>query len=225
MQITYYGHSCCGIKVDDQHILFDPFISPNPLAGHVDLNSIPADIIVCTHGHEDHVADVVPIHKRTNAVLVSNFEIVQWFSTQGINGGVGMNTGGTTSIGGLKIKCFQAVHSSTLPDGSSGGHPNGYIIQTSAGAFYHAGDTGLTVDMQLLKEMELRFAFLPIGDHFTMGIGDAVKAADLIGCDTIIGVHYDTFPPITIDKEKAKSTFTEAGKNLILMDIGESIEL
>jgi L-ascorbate metabolism protein UlaG (beta-lactamase superfamily) len=112
-----------------------------------------------------------------------------------------------------------------MPDGASGGDPNGYVLSSAEGAIYHAGDTALMLDMQLLKSYNLKAAFLPIGDHFTMGAADACQAATFIGCDKIIGIHYDTFPPISIDKEEATQIFADAGKELILLDIGQSIEI
>ena len=124
----------------------------------------------------------------------------------------------------MRIKCFQALHSSTLPDGSSGGDPNGYIVYSEEGNFYHAGDTGLMMDMQLLADEQLDLAFLPIGDVFTMGIEDAVKAAEFINCDRIVGIHYDTFPPLTIDRDAAINAFADAGKELILLGIGQTLE-
>lgn len=225
MKIKYYGQSCVGVNVNGKDILFDPFITPNPLASHIDLNKVNADIIAVTHGHADHVADVKAVYENTNGKLLSNYEIVSWFSEQGISNSFAMNTGGSYREEGLRIKCFQALHSSTLPDGSSGGDPNGFVVYSAEGNFYHAGDTGLMMDMQLLKDEQLKFAFLPIGDVFTMDIHDAVKAAAFINCSTIIGIHYDTFPPITIDKNLAKAVFADAGKELMLLDIGQTIEL
>lgn len=226
MKITFYGQSCVGVNLKGKTMLFDPFVSGNPLAEHIDVNSIVADIMVITHGHGDHVADAATVLKNTGAHLISNYEIVNWFGAQGFENAFGMNTGGSYSpADGMRIKCFQACHSSTLPDGSNGGHPNGYVVYSDEGNFYHAGDTGLMMDMKLLADQELDFAFLPIGDVFTMGVEDAAKAAEFINCNRIIGIHYDTFPPITIDKEKAKKTFADAGKELILLDVGQSIEL
>lgn len=224
MRITYYGHSCCSVKLKGKELLFDPFITPNPNAS-IKLEDVPADFIICTHGHVDHVADVKAIHDLTKARLVSNYEIVEWFGKNGVEDGIGLNTGGSCVIDDIRLKCFQAAHSSTLPDGSSGGHPNGYIVYSDEGNFYHAGDTALMLDMQLLADQELNFAFLPIGDHFTMGVDDAVKAAEFIAVDKVIGVHYDTFPPISIDKEEAIKAFSDKGKELILLDIGQTIEL
>ena len=225
MKISFYGHSCVGVHVNGKHLLFDPFITPNELAATVDINSIPADWIICTHGHADHMADLKTIYDKTQALLLSNYEIVNWFAAQGVENSFALNTGGSYQENGLRLKCFQALHSSTLPDGSAGGDPNGYIVYSEEGNFYHAGDTGLMMDMKLLADERLKFAFLPIGGVFTMDIHDAIKAATFINCDKIIGIHYDTFPPINIDKEQAKAAFAAAGKELILLGVGDSIEL
>lgn len=226
MNITYYGHSTFVLEIKGIKILFDPFITPNELAKDVDANSVEADYILISHGHEDHVADAVSIAKRTGAKVVSNFEIVTWFGTQGIKNGHPMNHGGSWSFDFGKLKYVNAVHSSVLPDGTYGGNPGGFIISTDEGNLYYAGDTALTYDMKLIGEYEnVDCAILPIGDNFTMGIDDAVTAAEFTGCKKVIGMHYDTFGYIVIDKKEAVKKFSEAGKELTLIKIGETIEL
>ncbi|MEO6882626.1 MAG: metal-dependent hydrolase [Bacteroidia bacterium] len=221
MEIIYYGHSCFGVKINGKHLLFDPFITPNKLAKHIDINTIPADYILVSHGHEDHIADVVAIAKRTNATVIGSYEVCNWLAQQGVKSIQAMNIGGKWMCDFGKVKCVVAVHSSTMPDGTYGGNPMGFIIESGEGNFYYAGDTALTYDMKLIGEFrKLNFAFLPIGDYFTMGVDNAIIAADFIHCNKIIGMHYDTFPPIEIDKEEAKTKFQRAGKELILMPIG-----
>ena len=226
MKITYYGHSCFGAEINEKHLLFDPFISPNELAKNVNVDAVKADFILISHGHEDHLADTVSIAKRTGATVVSNYEIITWFGSQGVKNGHPMNHGGNKEFDFGEVKYVNAVHSSVLPDGTYGGNPGGFILKTSEGNFYHAGDTALTYDMKLIGDYEnIGFAMLPIGDNFTMGIDDAVRAAGFIKCSRIIAMHYDTFPYIVIDKKKAKEKFSKAGVKLIIMDIGESIDV
>ncbi len=226
MNITYYGHACYGVKIKGKHLLFDPFISPNEKAAHIKLDEIRADYILISHGHADHVTDVETIAKRTNALLVSNFEIVSWFGTKGIENGHPMNHGGTWTFDFGTVKYVNAVHSSTLPDGSGGGNPGGFVIETDEGNFYYSGDTALTYDMKLIGAYhKLDFAILCIGDNFTMGVDDAIIAADFIACDKILGMHYDTFGYIVINHDLAKQKFADKGKSLLLPGIGDSLNM
>lgn len=226
MTITYYGHSCFAIDYNDHRILFDPFISPNPLAEGIDIEKIEADFILITHGHFDHIADAVAIAKRTGAKVVTNFEIYQWLGKQGVENVHPMNHGGAVRQPFGKVKYVNAVHSSSLDDGTYMGHPGGFVIDFGDVCIYYAGDTALTYDMKLIaREFDVNWAFLPIGDNFTMGVDDAIIASEFVDAKNIIGMHYNTFPPITIDLEEAKNKFTQAGLNLSLMEIGETIEL
>ena len=223
MNITYYGHSCFGIEVNGKDILFDPFISPNVLAKDINTNTIKADYIMVSHGHEDHIADVISIAKRTGAKVVCNYEIHTWFNKHGITNTHPMNIGGKWKFDFGNVKCVVAVHSSSLPDGSYGGNPMGFIIESSESNFYYAGDTALTYDMKLIGDYRnVNLAFLPIGDNFTMGIDNAIIAAEFIKCDKIIGMHYDTFGFIKVDKEEATRKFANAGRELILFNVGET---
>jgi L-ascorbate metabolism protein UlaG (beta-lactamase superfamily) len=226
MKLSYYGHSTFLLEIKGLNLLFDPFITPNELAKDIDVNSIPADYILVSHGHEDHVADAVSIAKRTGATVVSNFEIVSWFEVQGVEKGHPMNHGGSWSFDFGSVKYVNAVHSSVLPDGTYGGNPGGFIISADEGNVYYAGDTALTYDMKLIGDTaNISHAILPIGNNFTMGVDDAVRAAEFVGCKEIIGMHYDTFGYIEIDKEEAKGKFSTAGKTLTLLNIGETIDL
>lgn len=228
MLITYYGHSCFSANVNGTHLLFDPFITGNPAAAHIDISTIPADYILISHGHQDHMLDVEAIAKRTGAKLISNYEIISWFKEKGIDNGHPMNIGGAFDFDFGTVKYVTAVHSSSLPDGTYGGNPGGFVVTPKGlrSGFYYAGDTALTYDMKLIGEAEdIDFALLPIGDNFTMGIKDAVRCAELVGTHTVIGIHYNTFPVIAIDVAKARTTFDETGKTLILPKIGETIDL
>ncbi len=226
IELKYFGHSTFLMRINGKQILFDPFITPNSLAKDVAIEEINPDYILVTHGHDDHLADVERIARKSGAMLVSNFEIISWFQGKGLENVHPMNHGGSKVFDFGKVKYVNAIHSSTLPDGSSGGNPGGFVITSDEGAFYYAGDTALTYDMKLIGEsFAIDFAVLPIGDNFTMDISDAIKAADFVGTEKIVGMHYDTFPYITINKEEVRQSAKEAGKELFLLQIGESITL
>lgn len=223
MKITYYGHSCFGLETEGTHLLFDPFITPNSLASSVDVSGIKADYILISHGHEDHVADAVDIAKRTGALVIGAFEIAGWFAEKGVEKTHGMNLGGGMDFPFGRVKFVKAVHSSVLPDGTYGGNPGGFVLSLPGKTVYYAGDTALTLDMKLLAEsFDIDLAFLPIGDNFTMGVDDAIKAAKFVECNKVIGMHYDTFPPIRIDKAAAVKKFSDADVELTLMDVGQT---
>ncbi len=227
MQFTYYGHSCFAVTIKEKKILFDPFITYNELAkGLVDAAEVPADFILISHGHIDHIADCVAIAQRTGATVVCNWEIHEWLNKKGITKTHPMNTGGQWHFEDFSVKCTAAQHSSGLPDGSYGGSPMGFIITSKEGNFYYSGDTALTMDMQLVQRWaKLNFAVLPIGDNFTMNVEDAIACAKMIECNTIAGVHYDTFGYIKIDREESKKRFDEAGMQLHLIAIGKTVSL
>ncbi|MFD2550764.1 metal-dependent hydrolase [Bizionia sediminis] len=225
MKITYYGHASLGIEVDGVHIMVDPFISGNSQAKHIDINSLKADYILLTHAHQDHILDVEAIAKNTNAVIVSNFEIVTYFQNKGFEGHP-MNHGGSWDFEFGTVKYVNAIHTSSFPDGSYGGQPGGFVIESAKKNIYIAGDTALTMDMKLIPmQTKLDLAVLPIGDNFTMGIKDAIIASDFVACDKILGYHFDTFGYIEINHEEAKRLFFEKNKDLMLLPIGESLEL
>jgi L-ascorbate metabolism protein UlaG (beta-lactamase superfamily) len=226
MEITFYGHACWGVEVAGKHLLFDPFISPNELAKAIDIDKIPADYILITHGHEDHVADVEAIARRTGATIISNFEIINWFAAKGVENGHPMNIGGKWKFDFGTVTYFNALHSSSMPDGSYGGNPGSFIVETEEENFFHAGDTGLMLDFKLIPKLtKLDFAMLPIGDNFTMDVNQAIIASDYIDCDDIFAMHFDTFGYIVVDKVRAKARFDAAGKNLTILEIGETIKL
>ncbi len=224
MKLTFFGHASFSIEVMGKTLLFDPFISPNPAAKEIDINSLKADYIFLSHGHGDHIADAVTIAKNTGAKCVGSAEVEGWLNKNGITNTHGMNHGGFISFDFGKVKGVNAIHSSSFPDGSYAGNPLGFVFNTEEGDFYYSGDTALTMDMQLIPLWaDLKFAVLPIGGNFTMDVQDAIKAAEFIKCDKIVGVHYDTFPPIKIDTENAVKVFEKAGKKLLLPKIGETI--
>ncbi len=225
MKLTYYGHSCFGVVVDGTHLLFDPFITANPLASSIDVEQIPADYILVSHGHFDHVDDVERIARRTGATLVANYEIVQWFAKHGVEKAHAMNLGGAHEFPFGRVKMMSATHSSSMPDGSYGGNPAGFLVETKRGHFYYSGDSALTRNMGLIGDSaSLKFAVLCIGDNFTMGPEDAARAANFLEVKDVVGVHYDTFPPIEINRKEAVREFADRGLNLHLLPIGESRE-
>ncbi|WP_310993784.1 metal-dependent hydrolase [Aequorivita marina] len=226
MKITYYGQNCLGLEIKGKNILIDPFISGNDLAkDKIDINNLKADYILLTHAHQDHTLDAEAIAKNTDAIIVSNFEIANHYEAKGIEVHP-MNHGGSWSFEFGKVKYVTAHHTSSFPDGSYGGQPGGFVIEGEHKNIYVAGDTALTMDMKLIPlYTKLDLAILPIGDNFTMGVDDAIIASDFVECDKVMGVHYDTFGYIEIDHKAAKRKFYEAGKDLMLFEIGESIEL
>ncbi|MFN7910927.1 MAG: metal-dependent hydrolase [Bacteroidota bacterium] len=226
MNITYYGHSCFGVEINGKHLVFDPFITPNELAKNISLSSVKADYILISHGHEDHIADAEALAKLTGAKLICSWEINVWFASKGLTNIHPMNIGGKVKFDFGSVKAVAAVHSSGMPDGTYGGSPMGFVIESSEGDFYYAGDTALTYDMKLIGDYrKIDFAFLPIGDNFTMGVDNAIIACEFIKCNKVIGMHYDTFGYIVINKEEALKKFERSGIELKLMEIGQTLTI
>lgn len=226
MQITFLGHASLLIETGSEKLLIDPFISGNELAkGKIHIDDLDPDYILITHAHQDHTLDVETIAARTGAVIISNFEIATHFEQKGLKVHP-MNHGGSWTFSFGKLKYVTAIHTSSFSDGSYGGQPGGFILSAEGKHIYIAGDTALTMDMKLIPLFaKLDLAVLPVGDNFTMGAADAVIASDFIGCNTVLGYHYDTFGYIEIDHHKARQTFSDAGKELILLGIGETMEV
>ncbi len=226
MRITFYGHSCFLVETGGKRLLFDPFVTGNPLASGIDVNAIRCDYILLTHEHRDHSADLETVARNNPAVvIVGIWEIHAYYSAKGYKTHP-MNKGGWWTFDFGRVKMVTAVHSSSFPDGTYAGSPAGFVLDTADGVLYIAGDTALTLDMQLIPITcpPLDAAILPIGSNFTMDYHDALVAADFIRCNRIIGCHFDSFGYIRIDHEAAVSTFREAGKELVLMQIGDTIE-
>lgn len=225
MKITFYGHASLGITIAEINIIVDPFISANQKASHIDINSLEADYILLTHAHQDHILDVEAIAKRTNAIIVSNAEIATYYAKKGFQSHP-MNHGGSWNFEFGNLKYVNAIHSSSFPDGTYGGNPGGFVLEGERKNLYIAGDTALTMDMKLIPmRTKLDLAILPIGNNFTMDIEDAIIASDFVECNKILGYHYDTFGFIEINKEQAIKKFFDKGKDLMLLNIGDSIEL
>lgn len=221
MRVTYYGHACFLVETKGKRLLFDPFVGPNE---KVDLDpaELKCDYIFLTHAHFDHTADVETVYKNNDCQLISNYEIITYYGNQDMQGHP-LNQGGKASFDFGTVKYVPAIHSSSFGDGTYGGNPGGFVIWNDEGCFYHSGDTSLTMDMKLIPMLcpPLDFAILCIGDNFTMGPEEAVLAADFIQCDQIIGCHYDTFGYIEIDHAAAKKAFSDQGKQLHLLSIGD----
>ena len=226
MKITFYGQNTLLLEIGKNKVLVDPFISGNPLSqDKIDIDDIKVDYILLTHAHQDHTLDAETIAKNNSAVIVSNYEIAMYYQAKGIEVHP-MNHGGSWNFDFGKVKYVNAIHTSSFPDGTYGGQPGGFVIEGEGKSIYIAGDTALTMDMKLIPLFtKLDLAILPIGDNFTMGIDEAILASDFVECDKILGVHYDTFGYIEIDHKEAKQKFTDKNKNLVLLDIGKSIEL
>ncbi len=197
-KFTWFGHAALYFETDGYHVLVDPFLSDNPAAS-TGPEDVEADFILISHGHGDHVGDALVIAKRTGAMVISNFEIASWCGSQGLNTHAQHLGGGFQHPFGY-LKLTMALHGSALPDGSYGGNPAGFLLTTNQGQkIYLACDTGLFGDMRLIGEEGIDLAVLPIGDNFTMGPEDALRAVKLIQPKHVIPVHYDTWDLISQD--------------------------
>jgi len=225
MKIKFLGHSCFSIEINDVTILIDPFITGNSLANKIDISSLKADFILLTHAHQDHVLDAEVIAKRTKAIIVSNYEIAMYFAAKDLNVHA-LNHGGSFITENFSAKYVNAIHTSSFADGTYGGEPGGFVITSKDKNMYVAGDTALTMDMKLIPlSTKLDAAIFPLGDTFTMGIDDAIIASDFVECNKVIGCHFNTFPPIEINDNDAKAKFAAKEKELILLEIGQHINL
>mgnify|MGYP000908171901 CR=1 FL=1 len=225
IKVTWYSHACISIETNGTTLLVDPFLSGNPLAP-IQPDQAAADFIFVSHGHGDHVGDAVAIAKRTKATVVSNFEIYNWLTAQGVERAHPQHIGGGFDYPWGRVKLTIAHHGSALPDGSYGGNPCGFLFYVQGRKIYHACDTGLFYDMKLIGEEGIDLAILPIGDNFTMGPDDALRAVKLIEPKQVIPIHYNTFDLIRQNpvgwKERVER---ETSASVALMKPGESIDL
>jgi L-ascorbate metabolism protein UlaG (beta-lactamase superfamily) len=198
INLTWYSHACFLIETNNINLLVDPFLTGNPLAP-ISPDKVKADYIFVSHGHGDHVGDTVEIAKRTGATVISNPEICEWLNQKGVKKTHAMQLGGAYKFPWGKLKMTLAIHSSPMPDGTYGGNPCGFIFYINNKNIYHACDTGLFCDMALIGEEKIDLALLPIGDNFTMGPDDAIRALHLIKPKKVIPIHYNTFDVIKQD--------------------------
>jgi L-ascorbate metabolism protein UlaG (beta-lactamase superfamily) len=226
MKITFLGHAALLIETASHRLVVDPFITGNDLAkDKIRLEDLKPDVILLTHAHQDHVLDVEALAKPGGAQIVSNFEIVSYYQGKGLEGHP-MNHGGARDFDFGWLKYVNAVHTSSFADGTYGGQPGGFLLKSGGKTIYIAGDTALHMDMKLIPSFgKPDLAVLPIGDNFTMGVADAIQAADFVECVRVMGVHYNTFGYIVIDTADASRQFDAAGKELLLPGIGESLEV
>jgi L-ascorbate metabolism protein UlaG (beta-lactamase superfamily) len=219
LTITWYGHSAFGLEADGKTVLVDPYLSGNP-ASKTDPGSLQADTIILSHAHNDHVGDTVQIAKRTGATVIATFELANFIASEGVDNTIGGNHGGTVQFDGGWTKFTPAWHTSSYSSDKgvvAPGLPAGHVIRFGGKTIYFAGDTALFLDMQLIAEEQLDVAILPIGDHFTMGPRDALKAAKMLRAGTIIPCHYNTFPPIRQDPAQFKHDVEEATASTVLI--------
>lgn len=225
MHITYLGQSGFMITVDGKKLLIDPFLTGNPKAT-AKPGDLHPDYILISHGHGDHIGDAVEIAAANNAPIIAVYEIAEWLAGKCAPDTRGMNLGGTIDLDGIKVQMVPAWHSSTLPDGTPGGVAAGFIVTHAQGCFYHSGDTALFEEMKLFgRRHKIDTAFLCLGGHFTMDAVDAVHAAGFVGAKNVIGMHFDTFPPIEIDHAATHALFDKAGIKLILPEVGKAFEV
>lgn len=225
IKVTWLSHSAFLMETGETKILIDPFISGNPLCP-VKEEEVMADYILVSHGHGDHIGDTIAIAKRTGATVVANFEICNWLNSQGIDKVHPQHIGGGFDYPWGRVKLTIAHHGSQLPDGSYGGSPCGFLLSVEGKNIYHACDTGLFYDMKLIGEEGVDLAILPIGDNFTMGPDDALRAVKLLAPQQVVPIHYNTFDVIEQDADGwAARVKAETGVTVTVLSPGEELEL
>jgi len=225
-KFTWYGHATHGIETDGYKLLIDPFFTDNPAAS-VSADAVDADFILVSHGHGDHVGDTIAIAARTGATVIANFEITTWFEAQGVKKVHPQHIGGGFNHPFGYLKLTQALHGSALPDGSNGGSPAGFLLKTNDGKkIYMAQDTGLFSDMQLIGDEGIDLAVIPIGDNFTMGPDDALKAVKFLRPKMVIPIHYNTWGFIEQNPEVwAERVEAETDAKAVVLKANERVEV
>lgn len=224
-KFTWYGHATLGLDTDGHKLLIDPFFSGNPAAS-ASAAEVEASYILVSHGHGDHVGDTVAIASRTGATVISNFEIANWFSKQGVEKTHAQHLGGGFKHPFGYLKLTLALHGSALPDGSYGGNPAGFLLTTNDGKkIYMAQDTGLFGDMSLIGDEGIDLAVLPIGDNFTMGPDDALRAVKLLRPKVVIPIHYNTWELIAQNPVSwADTVQEETNAKVVILKPSETYE-
>jgi len=228
MKITFLGHAAFLLEADGQSVLIDPFLSGNPSA-ETSADNVAADTIILTHAHNDHVGDTVAIAQRTGATVIATAELATWLGRQGVENAIGANHGGTVAFAGGSTKFVPAWHTSsytTEDDFAAPGVPAGHVVRFGGKTTYFAGDTCLFSDMQLIADETLDVAVIPIGDHFTMGPADAMKAVKFLRAGVVVPCHYDTFPPIKQDPAQFKRDVeSETASRCAVLRPGETLDV
>jgi len=224
MKIRYFGHSALQIKTDKHEILIDPFLDDNPVSP-VKSKDVKPDFVILTHGHGDHLGDSLKIGKRDNPLFICVNELAEWLKSKGLNAH-NMHIGGSKKFDFGTVKFTIAHHGSITPDGQYAGEPAGVILNIDGKTLYHCGDTGLFYDMKLIGETNnIDYMFVPIGDNFTMGINDAVRAVEFVKPKVAVPIHYNTFPIIEAQPEVFKDKIESNGFSCQIIKFGEEIEV
>jgi L-ascorbate metabolism protein UlaG (beta-lactamase superfamily) len=221
---TFHGHACFTLEADGVTLLFDPFLTGNPVA-QVKPDDLTADYTLLSHGHFDHLPDAVSIAKRTGATVIGTFEVASWIGGQGVEAVHGMQPGGAFKFPFGRVKQTIAHHGSMLPDGSYGGVATGFIVDVGDLRVYYTGDTALFLDMQLYGEEGIDVLILPIGDNYTMGPEDALRCVKFVKPKVVIPLHYDTWPPIAQDAAAFSAALEATGVKCIVAKIEEPVAL
>jgi L-ascorbate metabolism protein UlaG (beta-lactamase superfamily) len=228
MKITYHGHSCVLLESAQGALIIDPFLKGNPVA-RVKPEDIKVNHVLLTHGHGDHLGDAVEISKNNNAPVCSIVELATYVGSKGAQT-IGFNMGGTVRLGYADVKLTHAFHSSSFTEEDGRiiylGMPAGFIIRMDGRTLYHAGDTSLFGDLKMLGELyDIDVAFLPMGDHYTMGPDDGAIAAEWLRAKQVVPIHYNTFPPIRQDENEIQRKLAARGVEGVILKPGDSLEL
>ena len=222
--LTYFSHAAWRIETKGTNILIDPFLDDNPTSP-VKSKDVTADYIIVTHAHGDHIGDTIPIAKANNSTVIANFEIANWCGEQGVTAHP-LHIGGAHEFPFGRVKLIQAFHGSSFPDGTYGGMPAGVLLSVEGKTIYHSGDTCLFSDMKLIGETNpIDVAMIPIGDNFTMGIDDAVKAVEFLKPKKVFPMHYKTFDIINVDPDQFVKKVLQMGIDAQVLEYGSSVEV